>query len=268
LPENQNLTNTDKENESMERKLFSATSDLCDLNRQLAGYSLDERLQWGLSTFGDRLVQVTSFGPPGMVIVDHLARLKPGVKVITIDTGFLFAETYTLWERIQQRYPIRLEICHAALSTAEQAFLYGARLWEQDPDQCCNLRKVLPLAGALEGMAAWITGVRRDQSASRASTPLAEWDAQYHLLKLNPLAAWTRNQVWSYIREHNVPYNALHDRGYTSIGCTHCTRLPSNLADERSGRWQGHQKTECGLHRQKIGGGTQLAPAHRERVTV
>jgi phosphoadenosine phosphosulfate reductase len=252
----------------MKGKLFSATSDLGDLNCQLAGYSLDELLQWGLSTFGDRLVQVTSFGPPGMVIVDHLARLNPGVKVITIDTGFLFAETYTLWEQIQQRYPIRLEICRPALSTAEQAFLDGARLWEQDPDQCCNLCKVLPLGGALAGMAAWITGVRRDQSASRAGTPLAEWDAQYQLLKLNPLAAWTRNRVWSYLREHDVPYNALHNLGYTSIGCIHCTRLPSNLADERSGRWQGHQKTECGLHRQVIGGRTQLVPTHRARVMV
>src|SRR6185436_20944307 len=109
---------------------FSATSDLTDLNRQLAGYSLDQLLQWGLSTFGDKLVQVTSFGPPGMVIVDHLARLNPGIKVITIDTGFLFAETYALWEQIQQRYPIHLEICRSALSTDGQAFLYGPRLWE------------------------------------------------------------------------------------------------------------------------------------------
>src|SRR5262245_48090475 len=125
---------------------LSTTSDLRDLNHQLERYSLDELLEWGLSTFGDKLVQVTSFGPPGMVILDHLARLNPGVKVITIDTGFLFAETYTLWEQIQQRYPIHLEICRSALNTDGQAFLYGARLWEQDPDQCCNLRKVLPLA--------------------------------------------------------------------------------------------------------------------------
>jgi phosphoadenosine phosphosulfate reductase len=245
---------------------FSATSDLTELNRQLAGYSLDELLQWGLSTFGDKLVQVTSFGPPGMVIVDHLARLNPGIKVITIDTGFLFAETYSLWEQIQQRYPIRLEICRSALSTDGQAFLYDPRLWEEDPDHCCNLRKVLPLGSALAGMAAWITGVRRDQSPSRARAALVEWDAQYHLLKLNPLANWTREQVWSYIREHDLPYNALHDHGYTSIGCTHCTRLPSNLADERSGRWQGHQKTECGLHRQEIGGRIQLVPAYRDRM--
>jgi phosphoadenosine phosphosulfate reductase len=242
-------------------KLFSTTNDLRDLNRQLASYSLDELLEWGLSTFDDKLVQVSSFGPPGMVILDHLARLKPGVKVITIDTEFLFAETYALWEQIQRRYPIRLEICHSPLSPEGQAVRYGAGLWEQDPDHCCTLRKVLPLTSALAGMEAWITGRRRDQSANRTTIALVEWDAQYQLLKLNPLAAWTRTQVWSYIREHDLPYNALHDRGYTSIGCTHCTRLPSNPADERSGRWLGHQKTECGLHRQEMGGRLQLVSA-------
>jgi len=216
--------------------------------RTSAGRSLEALLQWGLAKFGDSLAQVTSFGPTGMVILDHLARLSPGMRVITLDTNFLFAETYALMEEIQRRYSINLEVYRPALTPDAQAEIYGDKLWASAPDRCCFLRKVLPLQQALGGLEAWLTGLRRDQSPVRAHLPLMMWDAKYSLVKINPLAGWSRGQVWKYILQHNVPYNSLHDRGYASIGCTHCTRATTNASDERSGRWQGRQKTECGIH--------------------
>lgn len=229
---------------------FNANSDLSEINRWLTGRSLDDALQWSLATFGDKVALVTSFGPTGMVILDRLAQLSPGIKVITVDTDFLFPETYALREQVQRRYPIQLEIRKAGLSPAAQAEAYGPELWQTNPDMCCHLRKVTPLAEALTGLEAWLTGLRRDQASTRAAVPLAVWDNKYNLLKLNPLAAWTRGRVWAYLLENKVPYNPLHDQGYASIGCAHCTRPTNHPADERAGRWQGSGKTECGIHLQ------------------
>jgi phosphoadenosine phosphosulfate reductase len=224
---------------------FGANSDFSELNRWLADHSLDEALQWSLSTFGDKVALVTSFGPTGMVILDRLAQLSPGVKVITIDTDFLFAETYNLREQIQRRYPIQLEIYKSELTPAAQAAAYGPKLWQTNPDLCCHLRKVAPLTEALAGLEAWLTGLRRDQALTRAAVPLVAWDSKYGLLKVNPLAGWTRAQV---LLENKVPYNRLHDQGYSSIGCAHCTRPANHPVDERAGRWQGSHKIECGIH--------------------
>lgn len=228
---------------------FGAETDFSHINAWLAGQSLEALLQWGLSTFGDKLALVTSFGPTGMVILDHLARLSPGIKVITIDTDFLFEETYALREQVQRRYPIQLEIRKSALTPAAQARAYQPALWQANPDLCCHLRKVLPLAEVLAHYEAWLAGLRRDQSATRAEAPLVAWDSKYRLVKINPLAHWTRSQVWNYLLENNVPYNRLHDQGYASIGCTHCTQAAA-ATYERAGRWQGHNKVECGLHLQ------------------
>ena len=227
---------------------FNPATDFIDLNCHFETHPLDDLISWGLSTFGDKIAPVTSFGPTSMVILDYLAKLSPGIRVITIDPGFLFEETYALWEQVQRRYPIHLEIYKSLLTPEQQARLYHPTLWQTDPDQCCYLRKVLPLSQALAGLDAWITGLRRDQSPARARISLIAWDARYHRVKLNPLANWTRSQVWRYIVEHDVPYNPLHNQGYASIGCTHCTRPTTNSADERSGRWQGYAKTECGIH--------------------
>jgi phosphoadenosine phosphosulfate reductase len=227
---------------------FNAQTDFSAVNHYFADRPLEELLQWSLAVFGDKVSQVTSFGPTGMVILDQLAKLSPGIRIITIDTGFLFEETYALWEEVQRRYAINLDIRRSDISPAKQAQRYGSELWSRDPDQCCALRKVLPIQEVLQELAAWITGLRRDQSSTRSHLPLVMWDTKYNLVKLNPLADWTKGQVWSYILKHKVPYNPLHDQGYTSIGCTHCTRPASNLADERSGRWQGRTKTECGIH--------------------
>jgi phosphoadenosine phosphosulfate reductase len=229
-------------------RLLRSNVDYASLNRQLEALSLSEFLQWSLVTFGERLVQVTSFGPTGIVILDHLVKINPRVHVATIDTGFLFPETYALWEEIERRYEISITVIHPQLTPQEQERQLGSALWQLEPDICCHERKVKPMAAAVEGRHAWITGIRRDQSSVRAQTPLVTWDNRYNLFKLSPLANWSRDDVWRYIRTHNLPYNALHDQGYASIGCLHCTRLPTNAADERSGRWQGRIKTECGLH--------------------
>jgi phosphoadenosine phosphosulfate reductase len=218
------------------------------LNQSLESLSLTAFLRWSLDTFGDKIAHVTSFGPSGVVILDHLLRIKPNARVITLDTQFLFEETYDLWQSIERRYAIGIEVIRPKVSPEEQARFYGPNLWEIEPDACCDLRKVQPLAVALKGLDSWYTGVRRDQSAARAATKLVAWDVRYGLFKLSPLAGWSKQQVWKYIRDNDVPYNSLHDQGYTSIGCTHCTRPPVNGEDERSGRWAGRQKTECGLH--------------------
>ncbi len=227
---------------------FNAETDFSNLNQYFATNSLEVRLQWSLETFSDQVAQVTSFGPTGMVILAHLARLAPGSRVITIDTELLFEETYALWETVQERFPIHLDIRQTPLTLKGQAELYSPNLWQTNPDLCCHLRKVIPQQVLLAGLDGWITGLRRDQSPTRAKLPFIEWDKRSGLVKLNPLADWSRGQVWKYILEYNLPYNPLHDQGYASIGCTPCTRPTTNESDERSGRWQGSQKTECGIH--------------------
>jgi phosphoadenosine phosphosulfate reductase len=226
---------------------FNKQCDFQSINQHFMEKSLEELLKWSFSTFGDTVVQVTSFGPTGMVLLDHLARLKPGVRVITLDTGLLFPETYDLMEAVQRRFAINLDVRRPPLTPAEQTTRHG-ELWTSNPDHCCYLRKVLPLQEALQGVNAWFSGLRRDQSMTRAHLHLVAWDNSYDIVKINPLADWSRAQVWKYLTERNLPYNALHNQGYTSIGCTPCTRPAANPSDERSGRWPGLDKTECGLH--------------------
>ena len=223
--------------------------DLRRVNQQVAGLSLDDFLAWAWAEYGAGLVQVTSLGPTGIVVLDHLLRHAPAVRVITVDTDFLFPETQALMTQIEARFGIRLDVHRTALTPLAQAERFGPRLWEFDPDTCCHERKVKPLTAALTGAHAWISGLRRDQSTGRAATPLVDWDLRHHMVKLNPLAGWSASRVWAYIRTHDLPYNRLHDQGYASIGCTHCTHVATG-GDERSGRWQNRGKTECGLHLQ------------------
>ena len=183
----------------------------------------------------DRLALAASWQKESSVLVDLLQRVAPGARVFTLDTGALFEETYATWRAIEERYDITVEAYRGQ---------WIHELWASDPDRCCFLRKVEPLGRALEGADCWISGVRRDQSASRADTAEIGWDERRGLWKANPLATWTDADVWAYIAEHDLPYNVLHDQGYASIGCTHCT-APS---ETREGRWAGLEKTECGLH--------------------
>jgi phosphoadenosine phosphosulfate reductase len=183
-----------------------------------------------------------------MVLIDIAARLNPQVRVLTLDTEFLFPETYALMERVEQLYGIAIERVKSVFTPEAQELEHGTALWKRDPDACCSLRKIEPLRRKLAGLQAWITSIRRDQTAVRASARKVEWDAKFHLVKINPLADWTSKQVWRYIYDHNVPYNPLHDQGFPSIGCTHCTRAIRPGEDERAGRWSGLLKIECGLH--------------------
>ena len=207
-----------------------------------------EILEWAFNQFGDRVTIATGFGAEGISLIDMAVAINSEADVFFLDTGFLFPETYGLRRRLEDRYGIQIRSVSTNLSPERQQELYGARLWESDPDLCCRLRKLEPLRIALHGYDAWVTAIRRDQSAVRASALAVEWDSKWNLVKVNPLVRSSRADVWRYIVRNELPYNPLHDRGYPSIGCTHCTQPVAQGEHERAGRWRGGNKTECGLH--------------------
>ncbi len=208
----------------------------------------EEILAWAFSTYGDDVALATGMGVEGMALLDIAWRLNPDVKVFTGDTEFLFSETYDLMDRVEERYGIKIERLYSELTPEDQERAYGKALWARDPDQCCDLRKVQPLRRKLATLDAWVTAIRRDQTAARADVRKVDWDRKFNLVKVSPIADWTREQVWRYVVKHHVPYNVLHDRNYPSIGCMHCTRAVLPGEDQRAGRWSGSGKTECGLH--------------------
>jgi phosphoadenosine phosphosulfate reductase len=220
--------------------------------RQLAhrfeSRSVEELLEWAAACFSPRLVMTSSFGAEGIVLLHKLTRLVPDIPVIYLDTGFHFQETEQLKEQVRARFNLNLIEQHAALTVEQQAQLYGDKLYARDPERCCRLRKVEPLREALSGYDAWLAALRRDQSPTRARIGLIEWNARHEMIKLNPLAAWTRADVWNYLLKHDLPYNPLYDEGYLSIGCAPCTRRVTAGAHERSGRWDGVTRLECGIH--------------------
>ncbi len=193
--------------------------------------------------FHPSLALACSFQKEETVLLDMLLSIEPTARVFALDTHVLFPETYDLWRAVERRYGIDIEV-YQGPSLGRQAAAHGDALWGSNPALCCAIRKVEPLGRALVGLQGWITGVRRDQSPSRAGTPKLGWDGAHELWKASPLADWSDDDVWAYVRERDLPYNMLHDRGYGSIGCTHCT-LPG---EGREGRWSGTDKTECGLH--------------------
>jgi phosphoadenosine phosphosulfate reductase len=208
----------------------------------------EQLLRWAFETLKKDVAISSAFGAEGMVLIDMASKVYPEFRLFTLDTEFLFPETYDLMERVEKRYGIRIERVYSALTPEEQEKAQGPALWSRDPDQCCKLRKIEPLRKKLAGLRAWITAIRRDQTAARAHARPVEWDTRFQLLKINPLVDWSAEKVWQYIGEHDVPYNPLHDRHYPSIGCTHCTRAIKPGEDPRAGRWSGFNKTECGLH--------------------
>jgi phosphoadenosine phosphosulfate reductase len=209
----------------------------------LEGASAEEVLEHVAERFHPRLYVACSFQKEASVIMDMLLKIEPDARFFTLDTGFLFEETHETWATLEAHYGIEIDV-YKGITVAEQREQHGDELWKRDPDACCGIRKVGPLNQALESVDAWVAGLRRDQSAGRAGTPKLHWDDKHGLWKANPLADWSERDVWRYIADNDVPYNPLHDRGYSSIGCTHCT-LPS---DSRDGRWSGTGKLECGLH--------------------
>jgi phosphoadenosine phosphosulfate reductase len=218
------------------------------LNKHFQNQPPEALLTWAAQTFLPRLALTCSFsGPSGMVLLDMVARSGLNITVIFLDTDLLFPETYDLAALAEQRYGIPIQRRRPALSLEEQDRQEGPHLYARDPDRCCHLRKVTPLAETLRDYDAWISGIRRDQSNTRATVHLLEWNTRHNLVKINPLAFWSDRQVWTYIHTHRVPYNRLLDQGYPSIGCVPCTR-PASADDPRAGRWVGFAKTECGLH--------------------
>jgi phosphoadenosine phosphosulfate reductase len=206
-------------------------------------------LHWGAETYGEGIVLACSFGAEDVVLLDMLLNINPHAPVFYLDTDKHFQETYDTRDRLEERYNISFIQVKAQLTLQEQAEKHGEKLWESQPDLCCEVRKVKPLTRILGKYEAWITGIRREQSFTRATVKKVEWDQKFQMIKLNPLASWSYEEVWGYIREHGLPYNPLHDQNYPSIGCSVCTQPVQPGEDPRAGRWSAHQKTECGLHK-------------------
>ena len=205
-------------------------------------------LEWAFETFGDGVCIGTAFGQSGMALIDMAIAIKPDVDVFYIDTGLFFPETYALIARAQARYGRPFRRVAPKLTVEEQAQAHGAELWKHNSDRCCAMRKVVPLRDALEGRSAWLTALRRDQSATRRDAPVVSWQDRHQVAKISPLVNMTEREVWKYVLDRDVPYNSLHDHGYPSIGCTPCTSAVRPGDDLRAGRWAGTAKTECGLH--------------------
>jgi phosphoadenosine phosphosulfate reductase len=209
--------------------------------------SAEDLLRWGYEEHGDKLCLTCSWQKQSSVLVHMVSELELDIPVIELDTQLFFRESYETRDRLVERYGLKLER-PSILTVAEQHKREGPNLWESDPDRCCHIRKVEPLLQALEPYDAWISGIRRDQSPSRAQTPKLQWSERYDVWKFHPLADWDEKRVWAYIQVNEIPYNPLHETGYRSIGCIPCTRPTTPDEEERAGRWAGSDKLECGIH--------------------
>jgi len=223
-------------------------TQLIESGRALETSTPLEILRWAADQFGSGLSFATGFGAEGCVLIDLIGRHRLPIDIFTLDTGLLFPETYDLWRRLEERYELSIRGVRPELTVEVQAATHGPELWARRPDRCCEMRKVSPLVAELSRFDAWITAIRRDQTASRADALAVEWDPKFGLGKVHPLVRWTKKEVWSHLLQHDVPYNPLHDRGYPSIGCLPCTSAVAAGEDDRAGRWRDAPKTECGLH--------------------
>jgi phosphoadenosine phosphosulfate reductase len=208
----------------------------------------EEILHWAHDEYGERLCLTCSWQKQSSVLVHMVAELGLDIPVIELDTHLFFRESYETRDRLVERYGIRLLPPPELITVAEQHKQEGPNLWETDPDRCCHIRKVEPLLRTLEPYDAWVSGIRRDQSPSRAGIHKVERSERYGVWKIQPLADWSEEEVWSYIKDNDIPYNPLHDAGYRSIGCIPCTRPTRPDEEERAGRWAGSDKLECGIH--------------------
>lgn len=213
----------------------------------------DKVIAWTFERFGgQKMMMTTSFGMEGCALIDMYARYGKPLDVVYLDTMFFFPETLVLRDRMASRYPhLNFVNRGTTMTPQEQEKLHGPELWKSNPSLCCQIRKVDPMYPVMAEADVWITGLRRSQSSTRGAIRLIEWDWKYQILKVSPIFGWEREQIWDYIRQHDVPYNELHERGYPTVGCTHCTSpVEGSKVGEysRAGRWTGTEKTECGLH--------------------
>jgi phosphoadenosine phosphosulfate reductase len=237
------------------------TELIATANRELAGASPQDVLRWAVKQFHPRLLMATAFGAEGCCLLHMLGEIQPDATIINLDTGYQFAETIELKDRVEKRYGLDVIMVQPELTVAEYETEHGGPLYPHQPDQCCHDRKVLPLRRAMaeHDPLAWISAIRRDQTANRATTAgVVQWDAKFKVVKVNPLLNWTKNDVWKFILDNDVPYNPLHDQGYPSIGCWPCTRAVAAGEDDRAGRWAGQVKKECGLHVVEVSGGAGI----------
>jgi phosphoadenosine phosphosulfate reductase len=226
-----------------------------DLNNRLQHSAPEEVLQYFLLEFEGKVALSSSLGSEDQVLSHMLARIAPQARIFTLDTGRLFPESYDLIHRTQERYGIKIQVYFPANGDVEPMVaekginLFYASI--ENRKQCCHVRKIIPLQRALSGLDAWICGLRREQSPTRDAVNVVEWDEVNGLIKVNPLADWTNDQVWEYIHANKVPYNPLHDKGFVSIGCQPCTRAIMPGEDQRAGRWwwENPETKECGLHK-------------------
>jgi phosphoadenosine phosphosulfate reductase len=218
------------------------------LSQQLESASASEIVRWAIEKYYPRLTMATAFGAEGCCLIHMIAQVEPRVRVFNLDTGYQFPETLELRDRIAERYGLVVEFVRAESTVEQYEAAHGGPLYALQPDQCCHDRKVVPLKRAVLGYDAWISAIRRDQTAHRQTAGIVEWDKKFGLVKVNPLAKWTKQDVWGFITANQVPYNPLHDRGYPSVGCWPCTRAVAAGEDDRAGRWSGTSKKECGLH--------------------
>jgi len=209
--------------------------------------SAEETLAWMFETFGAAHYIACSFQKTSSVTAHMASEINPEARFFYLDTDVLFPQTYATRDLLAERLGVQFDRFHN-LTIDEQAAQHGEELWKRDPDSCCGLRKVEPMRRALSSVECWAGGVRREDSSIRSTTPKFGWDKRFDLWKLNPLADWSERDVWNYIREHSLPYNPLHDQGYPSIGCTHCTQPVSPGGSPRDGRWVGIAKNECGIN--------------------
>ena len=228
--------------------LFEKEALVGQASAEFEDRSPEELLEWAVGKF-DSITLACSFGAEDVVLVDMLHKISPRTDIFYLDTDFHFKETYETRDRLAAHYGIQFIQARTDLTPEQQAEQYGAELWKSDPNKCCNLRKVEPLTQILGKYDAWITGIRRDQAPTRANAKKVEYDVKFGLIKFNPLASWTTDDVWNYIRANNVIYNPLHDNNYPSIGCEYCTRQVAPGEDPRAGRWSGTDKVERGLHK-------------------
>jgi len=210
---------------------------------ELDHLTAEEILAEAVERFHPSMKVACSFQKEASVIMHMLLEIEPAARFFTLDTGLFFPETYRTWRALEERYGIEVETAQGP-SLARQAQRHGDALWQRDPDRCCELRKVTPLRDVLAPLDAWVSGLKRGDGAGRARSSKLGWDRRHGLYKVNPLADWSEGDVWEYLARHDIPYHELHDRGYASIGCTHCTTPGTG----REGRWAGSDKVECGLH--------------------